>query len=166
VLCPNECVKGNQPVVEMVSRQLTGITSWMIVLLTEIVTKKEWAGVEEVCLNFVNVLVLKGLRTPQNSEMSSSHLEQKMWGSTRKCERKANQFRCQLIPMFIYMQWKWNSDKHQCKRSELGLPWWSGGYTSMLPMQGAWVQSLVKQWDPIWAAKEPVVTKEKKKKSG
>ena len=31
-------------------------------------------------------------------------------------------------------------------------------------MQGAWVQSLVKQWDPTWAAKEPVVTKGKKKK--
>ena len=41
VLCPNRCVKGNQPVVEMVSKQLIGITSWMIVLLTEIVTKKE-----------------------------------------------------------------------------------------------------------------------------
>ena len=47
----------------------------MIVLLAEIVTKKDWVGIEEVYPNFVNVLALKDLRNPQNSEMSSSHLE-------------------------------------------------------------------------------------------
>ena len=29
-----------------------------------------------------------------------------------------------------------------------GLPWWSSGWDSMLPMQGAWVQSLVGELDP------------------
>ena len=38
--------------------------------------EKEWVGVENVWLNFVNVLRLKGLRNPQDSEMSSSHLEE------------------------------------------------------------------------------------------
>ena len=30
----------------------------------------------------------------------------------------------------------------------LGLPWWSGGSDSTLPMQRAWVQSLVMELDP------------------
>ena len=29
-----------------------------------------------------------------------------------------------------------------------GLPWWSSGYDSVPPVQGVWVQSLVKELDP------------------
>ena len=29
-----------------------------------------------------------------------------------------------------------------------GLPWWSSGKGSVLPMQGAWVRSLVRELDP------------------
>ena len=42
----------------------------------------------------------------------------------------------------------------------LGIPWWSSGYDSALPLQGAWVQSLVgKLRSPM-----PRVTAQKKKK--
>ena len=30
----------------------------------------------------------------------------------------------------------------------MGLPWWSSGWDSELPMQGAWVRSLVRELDP------------------
>ena len=29
-----------------------------------------------------------------------------------------------------------------------GLPWWSSGYDSALPMQGAWVRFLARELDP------------------
>ena len=32
----------------------------------------------------------------------------------------------------------------------LELPWWSSGYDSMLPMWGAWVESLVRELDPMF----------------
>ena len=31
-----------------------------------------------------------------------------------------------------------------------GLPWWSSGYGFMLPVQGTWVQSLVRELGPIY----------------
>ena len=31
-----------------------------------------------------------------------------------------------------------------------GLPWWNSGQDSELPVQGAWVQSLVRKLDPTW----------------
>ena len=31
-----------------------------------------------------------------------------------------------------------------------GLPWYSSGYKSKLPVQGAWVQSLVGELDPTY----------------
>ena len=31
-----------------------------------------------------------------------------------------------------------------------GIPWWSSGWESALPMQGARVQSLVRELDPTW----------------
>ena len=34
-------------------------------------------------------------------------------------------------------------------RLMLGLPWWSSGWDSALPMQGAWVRSLDKELDPV-----------------
>ena len=34
-----------------------------------------------------------------------------------------------------------------------GLPWWSDGSDAELPMQGAWVQFLVKELDPHAATK-------------
>ena len=30
----------------------------------------------------------------------------------------------------------------------MGRPWWSGSEDSMFPMQGTWVQSLVRELDP------------------
>ena len=33
-----------------------------------------------------------------------------------------------------------------------GTPWWSSGYDSTLPVQGAWVGSLVRELDPPHAA--------------
>ena len=35
------------------------------------------------------------------------------------------------------------------KMGDVQLPWWSSGEASELPRQGAWVQSLVKELDPI-----------------
>ena len=33
------------------------------------------------------------------------------------------------------------------KMKKPGVPWWSSGYNSALPLPRAWVQSLVKDWD-------------------
>ena len=38
------------------------------------------------------------------------------------------------------------------KRVSQGLPWWVSGQDSMLPIQGAQVQSLVRELDPKHAA--------------
>ena len=34
------------------------------------------------------------------------------------------------------------------KKAVWGLPWWSSGWDSVLPVQGSWVQSLVRELDP------------------
>ena len=31
----------------------------------------------------------------------------------------------------------------------VGIPWWSSDLDSMLPLQGTWVQSLVRELDPM-----------------
>ena len=41
-----------------------------------------------------------------------------------------------------------------------GLPWWSSGWDSMLPMKGVWVQSLVRELDPDAPAKDPACCNE------
>ena len=38
----------------------------------------------------------------------------------------------------------WSTDPEEA----WGATWWSRGLDSVLPMQGAWVQSLVKELDP------------------
>ena len=35
-----------------------------------------------------------------------------------------------------------------CRKGNEGLPWWSSGHDSMVPLQRAWVQSLVRELDP------------------
>ena len=41
---------------------------------------------------------------------------------------------------------RWGTSEEACpRRQEEGLPWWSSGQDSALPMQGTWVQSLVRE---------------------
>ena len=41
-----------------------------------------------------------------------------------------------------------------CLRPLQGLPWWSSGQDSARPVQGAWVQSLVRELDPAYGNHE------------
>ena len=49
---------------------------------------------------------------------------------------------------FIYCFF-WIQDKLFIKKW-LGLPWWSSGWDFTLPVQGAWVRSLVRELDPTY----------------
>ena len=41
-------------------------------------------------------------------------------------------------------------------RSALGIPWWSSGWDSVLPLQGAWVQSVIRElrFHMMWGQKK------------
>ena len=44
--------------------------------------------------------------------------------------------------------WSWILKFKRFKRHQSGLPWWSSGQDSMLPVQGSQVLSLVRELDP------------------
>ena len=64
---------------------------------------------------------------------------------------------------------RWGTSEEACpRRQEEGLPWWSSGQDSALPMQGTWVQSLVrelrscmlqpkKKKDSAWSSRESLL---------
>ena len=59
----------------------------------------------------------------------------------------------QIASANIYSQ-KWKGMKKASKQSGEGLPWWSSGYDSVLTVQGAQVQSLLREVDPTCTIKE------------
>ena len=48
-----------------------------------------------------------------------------------------------VFASYIQLHMSVLSCRHLKKSPGVGLPWWSSGYGSVLPLQGAWVQSLV-----------------------
>ena len=48
---------------------------------------------------------------------------------------------------FSWVPWLWFSRIYIFK-NKLGLPWWSSGWDSVLPIQEVWVWSLVRKLDP------------------
>ena len=70
----------------------------------------------------------------------------------------------------IILMWKLKITREIAYSRLQGFPWWSGGYDCKLPMQEAWVRSLVRELDPKCHNLEFVATKTwcskiKKKKS-
>ena len=45
----------------------------------------------------------------------------------------------------------WSQQQSVTRTVPKGLPWWSSGYDSVLPMQGAWVLFLVWELEPTCA---------------
>ena len=65
-----------------------------------------------------------------------------------------------LPQRFPFSKCGMGSQNFYFNKNQLGLPWRSSGYDSELPMQGAWVQSLVREL----GSQMPRSTAKKKKK--
>ena len=55
------------------------------------------------------------------------------------------------------------SKKYMCLKIVylLGLPWWSSGQDKKLPMQGAWVQSLIRELHAVTKTQHSQINKYK-----
>ena len=79
-----------------------------------------------------------------HSQLPTECLTNPMLEITVVREKTAGVRRLNNLPTWLWAEFEW---------SRRGLPWWSSGWDSLLPMQGAWVWSLVEELDPACHSK-------------